>query len=143
MGFWSDFGKGIVNSASGILNIAGGAVGLPEIPLLNPNDPSYFGHRHQEQAQQQAQQQQQQEQERTTALTRIQGIHTSSLTIPDIKVSGANQNFAMPPVFVPKGNFVDKDELAKYQAQAVLEQEILLGAIGIGGLAVLFFLKSM
>lgn len=140
---FKDFGESFVNTLSGAVNVAGGAIGLPEIPKLG-NSPTLFGHRGQEQREQQERDRQSQENQRQQTLQNIKNIPATPLTVPDIKPSGAggSQNFTMPPVYVPQGSFVDKEALKQAQAQALLETQLLYGAMGTGGLVFLFMLKQ-
>jgi hypothetical protein len=138
-----DFGEGFVNGMTGVLNIVGGAVGAPEIPKLG-NQPTLFGHQGQERREEQDRQRQQQENQRQQTLQQIKSISPIPLTQPDIKPSGTggSQNFTMPPVYVPQGTFVDKEALKQAQDKALLETQILYGAMGTGGLLFLFMLKQ-
>jgi hypothetical protein len=137
------FGEGFVNGMSGVVNIVGGAVGAPEIPILG-NNPTLFGHREEEDRRRRDQERQNQERQREETLQNIKNIPATPLSVPDIKPSGAgaSQNFSMPPVYTPQGTFVNKEDLKQRTAQAILETQLLYGAMGTAGLLFLFMLKQ-
>jgi hypothetical protein len=137
------FGEGFVNGFTGGINIIGGAFGAPEIPILG-DGPTLFGHRGEEDRRRREQEQRNQENQRQETLQNIKNIPTTPLTVPDIKPSGAggSQNFTMPPVYVPQGTFVDKEALKQAHRQAILETQLLYGAMGVGGLLFLFMIKQ-
>ena len=139
-----DFGKGFVNTLSGAVNVVSSVFGIPEIPLIDKNDPSLFGHSNQNANTQAENARANAEAQRQQALQQIGTINISTITIPDIKPSGAggSQNFNLPPPVQVKGSYVDKAQLKEAQEQAVLQQSILLGSIGVGGLTALYLLKK-
>jgi hypothetical protein len=139
-----DFGKGFVNTLSGAVNVVTAPFGIPEIPLIDKNDPSLFGHSNQNAQTQAENARANAEAQRQQALQQIGTINIAPITIPDIKPTGAgaSQNFSLPPPIQVKGSYVDKAQLQKAQEEAVLQQQILLGAIGVGGLTALYLLKK-
>ena len=139
---FTDFGNSFVNTLTGGINVVTGALGIPEIPLVNPDDPSPFGHGNQQANQQEERDRQERERQRQQALEQIATIKITSITIPDIKQTSTSQNFSLPPPIQVKGAYVDKEQLQKAQEEAVLQQSILLGSIGIGGLVGLYLLKK-
>lgn len=141
---FTDFGNSFVNTLTGGINVVSGVFGIPEIPLVNPDDPSLFGHGNQQANQQAERDRQERERQRQEALRQIGTINIAPITIPDIKPSGAggSQNFNLPPPVQVKGSYVDKAQLKEAQEQAVMQQSILLGSIGIGGLTALYLLKK-
>ena len=139
---FTDFGNSFVNTLTGGINVVTGAFGIPEIPLVNPDDPSLFGHGNQQANQQAERERQERERQRQQALEQIATIKITSITIPDIKPTSTSQNFSLPPPIQVKGSYVDKAQLKEAQEQAVMQQSILLGSIGIGGLTALYLLKK-
>jgi len=141
---FEDFGKGFVNTVTGSINVVTSGLGIPEIPLIDKNDPSPWGHSNQNAQTEAENQRLNAEQQRQDALASIATIKVSSITIPDIKPTsaGGSQNFSLPPPIQVKGTYVDKAQLKEAQEEAVMQQTILLGSIGIGGLVGLYLLKK-
>jgi hypothetical protein len=138
MGFW----EGFVDGLSGVVNIVGGAIGLPEIPKIGPPGSKVFGHKAEEEAYEQDQANQRHDKAKAEAFNKINSISLPPITLPDIKPTAQNQNFAMPPVYVPKEPVVDAKALKEAQDEIVLQQQIMYGTIGVGGLAMLYLLKK-
>jgi hypothetical protein len=138
-----NFGEDFVNGLSGIVNVAGNSIGLPDIPKLGDRK-TLFGHGEEEKKKEKEKEKQKQENERAQTLQNIKSIPATPLSVPDVKPSGAggSQNFTMPPVYVPQGTFVDKQALKEAQEQAILETQLLYGMMGTGGLLFLFMLKQ-
>jgi hypothetical protein len=141
---FTDFGNSFVNTLSGAVNVVSAPFGIPEIPLVNPDDPSLFGHSNQNANTQAERDRASREAERQRQLQLIGTINVVPITIPDIKPTGAggSQNFSLPPPVQVKGSYVDKAQLKEAQEQAVMQQSILLGSIGIGGITALYLLKK-
>ena len=138
----STFGKGFVDGLSGVVNIVGGAVGLPEIPKISDPNTHIFGHKKEEADFAQTKENNRHDAAKAEAFAKINSISLPPITLPDIKPTAANQNFAMPPVYVPKEPVVDKKALKQAQDDIVLQQEIMYGTIGVGGLMALYLLKK-
>ena len=136
-----DFGEGFVNGFTGGLNVITGAVGIPEIPIYGDPNTALFGHKAEKERQAQQDADVRHEADRRNALNQIKGITTPPLQIPDIKATGARQNYSMPPIVQPTGQVVSLADLEEAKNKARVEQEFMLGALGVGGLAVLFLLK--
>jgi len=136
-------GNELIDGISGVINVIGGAFGLPEIPKVNKDDPSVgFGHKKEEANYAQQKENDRHDKAKTDTLAKINEIKVPELTLPDIKPTASNQNFAMPPVYVPKEPVVDAVVLKQAQDEIVLQQEIMYGTIGVGGLIALYFLKG-
>ena len=136
--FWT----GMVDGLSGAVNIVSGAVGIPEIPKLDKDTPS-FGHKQEEAKIAQDKADAQVAQKKAEAFAKINAISLPPITLPDIKPTAQNQNFALPPVYVPTEPVVDAAALKAATDEIILQQQIMYGTIGVGGLMALYLLKNV